>query len=118
MSRVLTRFLPLSLATAVALMAPAAATPAGGSESGPRMIDVEPEDCQEFVPESVGFSGVTDNGRTVSLDVRVLLDFAEGAEIEQLRLVAEAEPDGAVRAEKLAEVQALHQAQIDRATGL
>jgi hypothetical protein len=82
------------------------------------MIDAEPEDCEEFVPESLGFSGVTDDGQTVSLDVRVLLDFAEGAQIEQLRREAEAEPDEALRAEKLAEVQAMHQQQIDRAVGL
>jgi hypothetical protein len=119
MIRVLARFLPLSLAAAVALMVPAAATPAGSSDSrGLRIIDEDPEDCEEFVPESVGFSGVTDEGQTVSLDVRVLLDFAQGAQIEQLRREAEAEPDEAVRAQKLAEVQVMHQQQIDRAKGL
>ena len=115
MTRAARRFLPISLIAVMALMVPAGATPA---VSAARIIDQLPEDCEEFVPESLGFSGLTDDGRTVSLDVRVLLDFAEGAGIEQMRLEAQGEPNETLRAQILAEAQALHQAQIDRATGL
>jgi predicted Zn-dependent protease len=114
MTRALARFVPIGLVATMAIVAPTATIPAGSSS---RIID-DPEDCQEFVPESIGYSGVTDEGKTVALDVRVLLDLDEGVEIEQLRREAEAEPDPALRAEKLAEVQAMHQEQIDRATGL
>jgi hypothetical protein len=41
-------------------------------------------DCEEFVPESYAVTGVTDDGKQVSLDVYMLLDLKEGRKVAQL----------------------------------
>jgi hypothetical protein len=43
------------------------------------------QDCLELVPESVGFSGVTDDGQRITLTILVLMDFEEGVEIARLQ---------------------------------
>ena len=108
----------LLLLTAALVAAAASAPPAGASRAEPRMIDQEPEDCDEFVPASAGISGITDDGQAVSLDVQVVLDFAEGVQIERLRREAAAEADPDRAAELAAQAEALHQTQVDRALGL
>ncbi|MBW3590152.1 MAG: hypothetical protein KY429_12140 [Actinobacteria bacterium] len=45
----------------------------GPGRGGPKQIDVERE-CLEPLPDSFGIQGITDEGQSVSLDVRVLLD--------------------------------------------
>ena len=111
------RTLRRSALTLTVLSALASAIPAGATAPS-RIIDQVEEDCEELVPASYGISGVTDEGQTVSLDVRVVLDVAEGLQIERLRAQAaeETDPDRAAQLE--AQAEALHEEQVGRATDL
>ena len=62
----------LGLISALAIIAAAPAA-AGDRSASDNLIDRE-EDCLEAVPESASVSGITDNGKPLSLDVLVLLD--------------------------------------------
>ena len=62
----------LGLISALAINAAAPAAADDRTASG-NLLDRE-EDCLEAVPESASVSGVTDNGKPLSLDVLVLLD--------------------------------------------
>ena len=103
------RLLPLlfaALATvAFALPAPASPLPVASAPAGSGVGFIDPlYDCNgvggvgEPVPESVSVNGVTDNGRTVNLDVLVFLDVAEGASIAK-------EKDPAVKAARMAALE-------------
>lgn len=73
---------PLTLAILLAVTVSATA----GAARPVRIIDADDaEDCEEFVPESLGVAGVTDDGRTIQLDVKLMIDFAEGAEVARLK---------------------------------
>lgn len=56
---------------------------AGGPDCVPQPppFDVEPDDCLDAVPDTVSLQGITDDGATLPLRVRVLLHVAEGPEI-------------------------------------
>ena len=66
--------------------------PPAGARVSPdptRIVDAaETPDCEEFVPESYTLPG-SDDGKKVSLDVYVLLDFKEGSEVAVLQREAE-----------------------------
>lgn len=76
--------IPALLATAVTalLVLPAASAPTAplGDAHEHGMIDEE-HDCLQPTPQRASFSGVTDDGQDVSLDVLVLLDLEEGIDI-------------------------------------
>jgi hypothetical protein len=75
--------LSLGLVAAVSLSASGAtAMPALDT----RIIDSDAApDCEEFVPESYAVTGVTDDGKKVSLDVYMLLDLKEGRKVARLK---------------------------------
>ena len=68
-------------------------TSAGVSPDPTRIVDAaETPDCEEFVPASYALPG-SDDGREVSLDVYVLLDFKEGSEVATLQREAKLSGD-------------------------
>jgi hypothetical protein len=68
-------------------------------------FDLPPEDCLEPYPAAIHLKGVTDDNRTVKLDVLVAIDVAQGAEIATLL----ADDDPATRADGQARYDALVQ---------
>ncbi|MGH2710484.1 MAG: hypothetical protein ACRDH9_04670 [Actinomycetota bacterium] len=111
MSR-LARYLRLTVAatTAIAaLAAPLAATATSGRRLPPvnpeQRFDLPPDDCLEPAPAAIDIKGVTDDNRTVKLDVKVPIDVEEGAEIAEL--LADADPivvaEGQARFDALAQ---------------
>ena len=101
------RLFVLISAALVAAALLAGASPAVGGPA-PRIIDEEePPDCTELVPESVSVSGVTDNGKKVSLDVYMLLDFKEGAAVAAKLRRAKRTGNDALRREAKAEFRAM-----------
>jgi hypothetical protein len=99
----------ISVLAAVGLLSPAAATATSGQTLSPVQIearfDLPPEDCLEPVPAAIDVKGVTDDNRTVKLDVMVPIDVAEGAQIATL--LADSDPQ--VQAQGQAEFDALVQ---------
>jgi Metallo-peptidase family M12 len=68
------------------LIASATSAHAYPASPSPRPIDVEAApDCEEFVPESYAVTGVTDDGKKVSLDVYMLLDLKEGKKVASMK---------------------------------
>lgn len=108
----LARFLRLFLVVATAgaaLIAPVAATATSGrllpSVDPEQRFDMPPDDCLEPAPAAIDIKGVTDDNRTVKLDVKVPIDVEEGAEIAEL--LADSDPQ--VVAEGQARFDALAQ---------
>jgi reprolysin-like metallo-peptidase family M12B len=106
------RSLRTGLAVATAIMAiapPIGATATSGRRLPPvnpeTRFDLPPDDCLEAYPAAIDVKGVTDDNRTVKLDVMVAIDVAEGASIANL--LADADPQ--VRAEGQARFDALAQ---------
>ena len=99
----------VSVLTVLALLAPGAATATSGRRLPPvnaeHRFDLPPEDCLEPVPAAIDIKGVTDDNRTVKLDVMVPIDVAQGAQIATLL----ADPDPQVQAQGQAQFDALVQ---------
>ena len=75
----------------LAFLLPGSALASSLTERSAMRIDRDDaEDCQEFVPAEMSVSGVTDDGSNVLLEVSVLLDWAEGVQVAQLRRQADA----------------------------
>ena len=84
------------------------ALPVAAQPVATRIIDGEgPPDCTEFVPESASVTGITDNGKRVSLDVYVLLDFKEGAGVAAKLKRARRTGNAALKREARAEFKAM-----------
>lgn len=98
----------MALAAAVAI-GPGSATATSGRGLPPpgsvHRFDAGPEDCLEPAPAAADVKGVTDDNRTVRLDVAVPIDVAAGAEIAELL----ADEDPSVVAEGQARFDALTQ---------
>lgn len=91
------------LAALLAAMLVTTATPVS-SDMG-LIIDAEwlMQDCDEFVPESLSVNGITDDGEVTTLDVMVLIDAEEGAEIATIGLDEEREEEYETRLAELVE---------------
>jgi hypothetical protein len=74
----------IALAGALAASAPVASARTDAPPNGIIDADDAP-DCEEFIPESSAINGVTDDGKNVSLDVYMLLDLKQGAEVARLK---------------------------------
>ncbi|MDQ4095171.1 MAG: M12 family metallo-peptidase [Actinomycetota bacterium] len=101
------RLFLLMLVAVVAAALLAGSSPAIGSPTARIIDEEEPPDCTELVPESVSVSGVTDGGKTVSLDVYVLLDFKQGAAVAAKLRRARRTGNDSLRREAKAEFQAM-----------
>lgn len=87
------RFVTLVGIALLAMTLPAAAFTSQTSEplgNPENRFDMPPDDCLEPAPAAIDIKGVTDDNRTVKLDVKVPIDVEESLEIAEL--LADADP--------------------------